>query len=463
MTVRNKVLCVFSFLTCDILAFFLGFVLASYLRFQIFVGFQHYPLSIFLVLVIIFTLEKLYSFEEVLFWDNLYAILKGVFLTFVFWVFLLYVVRVRDVSRLLAGYNLVFSMFLIPFFRNFLKRFLVKAGVFQWKILILGAGEMGKMIVRRIIKNPYLGYHIRGFLDDDSAKWDTNVEGKPVIGPIAKLESLGEGKYFDGLIIAMPSLSRKRLAEIVESCEKYTRRIHYIPDLYGLIAFPGRVMDLDGILIIRPKDDLSGFQTLFMKRAFDLVLGGILVALLSPLFAFLAIAIKLSSPGPVLYAHNRLGHNGREFSMLKFRTMYVDNEKILADHLASHPEARREWQEYAKLKKDDPRVTPIGRVLRRWSLDELPQLFSVLKGESSLVGPRAYLPREREQIGKYFPIITQVKPGMTGMWQVSGRSEIGFSERIALDVYYIRNWSLWMDFVLLIKTVPAVLTRRGAY
>ncbi len=189
------------------------------------------------------------------------------------------------------------------------------------------------------------------------------------------------------------------------------------------------------------------------------VCGGVV---LIPFFVVVAIAIKISSPGPAFFTQQRVGRNGKTFRMWKFRTMVVNGEEVLAAYLDAHPEERRSWQAISKL-KCDPRVTPIGRLLRRTSLDELPQIWNVLWGDMSLVGPRALALYDVPRHGAAFALYTRMRPGITGLWQVSGRSNTTYAEHVRLDLRYIRNWSLWLDLCILVRTVKVVVMSEGAY
>jgi Undecaprenyl-phosphate galactose phosphotransferase WbaP len=200
-----------------------------------------------------------------------------------------------------------------------------------------------------------------------------------------------------------------------------------------------------------------------LKRSFDVVGATLAGLLLLPLALLAALAVRFDSGGPAFFVQHRLGRDGRRFRCYKLRTMYLDAARRLETYLHGSPAAKVEWERYAKLKSEDPRVTPVGRFLRRVSADEWPQLFNVLRGEMSLVGPRPYLPRERPQMGAFAQTILKAQPGMTGLWQVSGRNELSFDHRLHLDEYYVRNWSLWMDIVLLAKTVDSVIRGHGAY
>jgi Undecaprenyl-phosphate galactose phosphotransferase WbaP len=221
--------------------------------------------------------------------------------------------------------------------------------------------------------------------------------------------------------------------------------------------------DLDGVLLLHMRWNLDKPWNRTLKRTFDLIVATVTGVLLAPLLAVVALAIRLDSPGAVLLLQERIGRGRSRFRCVKFRTMYVDNEERLRAYLAQHPESRAEWEHFAKLKSFDPRVTRVGRLLRRVSLDELPQLANVFRKQMSLVGPRPYLPSETERMGDFAETILKAPPGITGLWQVSGRNKLTFEQRLRLDEYYVRNWSLWMDTVVLVKTVGVVIGRDGAY
>ncbi len=198
------------------------------------------------------------------------------------------------------------------------------------------------------------------------------------------------------------------------------------------------------------------------KRPMDLIIGSTALVLTSPIMLLVALAIKLTSRGEIIFKQERPGLNGRSFTLYKFRTMYVNNGHILEEYLQNNPKALEEWKRYKKLRKHDPRLTPVGRFLRKFSLDELPQLINVLKGEMSIVGPRPYLFSELEEHNVPEEILS-VKPGLTGLWQVSGRNELPFEERIRLDLEYVRKMSFWLDLKIILKTFFVVVTGKGAY
>jgi len=222
------------------------------------------------------------------------------------------------------------------------------------------------------------------------------------------------------------------------------------------------VRDFDGVLGFATTHRLKMIWNLVMKRALDIFIVCIGGLILLPFLLLIALIVKVSSPGPALYGHRRMGLGGKQFKALKFRTMVVDADKKLKELLDSDPELRKEWESNFKL-KNDPRVTKIGKFLRRTSFDEFPQLINILKGEMSLVGPRPIIEAEMEKYGENYERIFSVKPGLTGLWQISGRSNTDYLERIAYDTYYLQSWSVWLDLWILYRTPGQIIKGRGAY
>jgi undecaprenyl-phosphate galactose phosphotransferase len=220
---------------------------------------------------------------------------------------------------------------------------------------------------------------------------------------------------------------------------------------------------MEQLFLLKINNNLKSPFNRFVKRCFDLLLSILLLPILIPVIAFLALLIKLDSPGPVFHIEGRFGKGKSIFNCIKFRTMHLNNEELLDAYLKTNPDAAGEWREYKKLKGPDPRVTKIGAFLRKTSLDELPQIFNVLTGQMSLVGSRPYLPREEKDMVLYIDMILLTPPGITGLWQVSGRNRLTFDDRLRLDAWYVLNWSVWLDLVILFKTVRVVLNKEGAY
>ncbi len=231
-----------------------------------------------------------------------------------------------------------------------------------------------------------------------------------------------------------------------------------------IFDYPERVVKVHaGEVIYTKRISTNSLVNEGLKRAFDIIISILLLPFILPIIGLIAILIKIDSEGPVFFIQDRLGKNGKKFKCIKFRTMYVNNDEILEDYLKRNPEKREEWNKYKKLKSFDPRVTRVGRFLRKTSLDELPQIFNVIKGDMSLVGPRPYLPKEETDMGYFKNTILLTKPGITGLWQVSGRNELEFKVRLILDERYVLNWSFWLDLLIMLKTIKVVLKREGAY
>jgi Undecaprenyl-phosphate galactose phosphotransferase WbaP len=262
-------------------------------------------------------------------------------------------------------------------------------------------------------------------------------------------------------LVALPKESQADRAQLLLRYAKFFDHVVVLPDEPERTAFWTTGQSGDGLFGYSIRDATARPGLRLLKRFVDVVGASLLLLLTAPILAAIAIAIRRDSDGGVLYRQERMGLDGRIFRVLKFRTMYEDADRRLSDILNSDPARNEEYQRYHKL-KNDPRITAVGRILRRYSMDELPQLFNVLWGDMSLVGPRAYMPSELPQMDRLARVVLQVPPGVTGLWQVSGRNDVSFQERVALDVHYVHNWSLALDIYLLARTVPTVLSGDGA-
>jgi len=258
------------------------------------------------------------------------------------------------------------------------------------------------------------------------------------------------------VILAIPQLERAEFLRLVERLRGVTENILIVPDLAEAPVLGVEVLGLmeDRALLLRVPNNLLRPWNLAIKRAFDLVVGSLLALAALPLIAVLAVAVSLDSPGPVLYVEPRIGRRRVPFACFKLRTMLPHADRLLEQYLAGHPEAASEWARYRKLRSYDPRVTRLGRFLRKYSIDEIPQLINVVRGEMSLVGPRPYLLPEMAVLEG--DSICDVRPGMTGLWQVSGKNALELRERARLDRWYVNNWSLWLDVIVLAKTLPVI-------
>ena len=340
------------------------------------------------------------------------------------------------------------------------RKLLMRLRLWGRRCIVLGAGETGAEVVRRLVKHDYLGFIPVMFLDDDPKKWGTVVEGLPVGGPLLTGGVGHDGRTPSTAILALsPDHSRERLRHLVRELPFHT--VLLVADLPGYGALNTRTCDMGGILSVEVRRNLRSPLPHVLKRATDIFGAALALLLVAPLMLIIAAAVRMDSSGPVLFRQQRWAGGTRAFEALKFRTMHIDAEERLAELLASDPGLRREYETYHKL-RHDPRVTRVGRVLRRISFDELPQLWNVLVGDMSLIGPRPYMPHELAELPEVRAVLAQVKPGITGLWQVSGRHRTTFEERIALDVAYVENYSIWFDFYILFRTVVAVLKAEGA-
>ncbi|MGQ9557384.1 MAG: undecaprenyl-phosphate galactose phosphotransferase WbaP [Desulfurispora sp.] len=405
------------------------------------------------------------------FWQECGRLVKALCLAFVFALAVITLTKTTtEVSRTLVVLAWLFALLFLPAVRYGGKHLLARLGLWRRRVLVLGAGRTGLMILQALCADPYLGYQVVGFLDDDPRKkhciWSgSNQAEVRVLGGFKDAGRVMRETGVYNLIVAVPGLTGRKLVALVNSLQTGCESILVVPDLFGLPVL-GAEADYffhEQILGLRIKNNLASPVNAFLKRAFDLAVGSIILLLVSPVMLLVAGSIKLDSPGPVFYISPRLGRGGRPFNCYKFRTMHLDNETILQAYLQNNHQARQEWEKYRKIKGSDPRVTRVGRFLRRTSLDELPQLFNVLRGEMSLVGPRPYLLTEADYLTGYQDTILLTPPGITGLWQVSGRNKLKFAERIRLEAWYVRNWSLWMDITLLVRTLPVPLKREGAY
>ncbi len=335
--------------------------------------------------------------------------------------------------------------------------------------LLIGTGQNALDAIAALQSEKLLGFSVQGMfsLDDQiSAKTQilqVNDQKIPVHpfgdDPVRSIRRFGE----PNIVFAMESGGIRTHLDMIEDLHRNFSDIYIVPALRGLPLYGMEINTFfrHEVLLLRVRNILARRMPRLLKRSFDILLAGLLMGSLSPLLLFLAWQIRRDG-GSVLYAHKRVGRNGRLFDCLKFRSMAIDADKVLDHLLENDAELRKEWDTDHKL-KNDPRVTRIGEFLRRNSLDELPQLWNVIRGEMSLIGPRPIVTDEIVRYGKDIRYYKSVRPGMTGLWQISGRNDTDYSNRVYLDSWYVKNWSLWSDIVIMLKTVNVVLSKRGAY
>jgi Undecaprenyl-phosphate galactose phosphotransferase WbaP len=367
-----------------------------------------------------------------------------------------------QLPRTLLLLVIVVATVLLPIGRGLLKRLLNALGVWGRPVVVLGAGETGQRVVEGLRRTPLGGLTPIALFDDDPHLHRRRIGGLRVIGSLADADAFAERHGIDHAIAAIPSLAGEELGQLLDVRGRRFRVIQFVPKLSGIPAEDVFTSNLDGMLALEVRKGLYLRRNRLVKRALDLLLGLTGTVLISPLLLAIYLWIRFDSRGPGFYWSERIGEDGIPFRCLKFRTMHVDADERLGEMIAKSTGIREEYRRFHKL-TDDPRITRSGRLLRKFSLDELGQLYNVLQGDMSLVGPRPYLVRERSDMEGRGEVIFQAKPGMTGYWQVAGRNLRTFAERLDMETHYVRNWSIWWDIIILLETVPAVLRRRGAH
>lgn len=357
----------------------------------------------------------------------------------------------------------LFTLVSVPLYRAALKACLAAQSWWGAPVAVIGAGESGRSVIRSLRQQPGLGLKPAAVFDDDPER-GPECEGVPLAGPLAEAPDWGRTHHVSYALVAMPGLRRPELLRVLERCSTGFSHMIVLPDLFGMASLWVSARDLGGVLGLELRQNLLSPFNRRLKRAMDVVLALAAGALTLPLIAAAAWWIRRASPGRALFVQERGGESGRTIRVYKLRTMRPDADSVLDRYLTENPAAQQEWNRHCKL-RNDPRLIPgIGKLLRRTSLDELPQLWNVLKGEMSLVGPRPFPHYHLERFSPEFRALrARVRPGLTGLWQVSARSDGDLALQQALDTYYIRNWSLWLDLHILARTVRAVLFARGAY
>ena len=409
---------------------------------------QRYYLLV--VYVLVFAYEGLYSKRLVL-WEEVRRILRGTAIATVLLILALYVTKAYVLSRSVVLLAMLLSFIVLPVARTLAKQLVIALRLWSKPILIVGSDRNAQVLQSELTRNWRLGYRVAGVVEP------TKVDE---MGPDA-VRSLLRSHRAESFVLSDASVGRSTAAKLLQSDRSPSDELLILLDSSTLQSSGVEVEQLESLLLMKYRYNLLQPVNFILKRALDIVVTSVLLAVLLPLLVVLAVLVKASSPGSVFFAQERIGKAGRRFRCLKFRTMLQDADRRLEELLAADPATRQEWMRYSRI-TNDPRVTRGGRWLRRLSLDEWPQLWNVLKGEMSLVGPRPYMPREIEKIGSFMDVITRVRPGLTGLWQVSGRNELLFEERLLLDEHYVKNWSLWMDIVIMMRTLRAVVRGEGA-
>ncbi|MCE9590343.1 MAG: undecaprenyl-phosphate galactose phosphotransferase WbaP [Planctomycetes bacterium] len=364
-------------------------------------------------------------------------------------------------SRAVFLITWVLSVVLLPAGRAMVRRFFAHRSWYGYPVAVIGSGESATAVVNTLRSQPEIGLKPVVLLHEGEQPPD-DIEGVPIASSDRLAMMLGRDKRIHCAVVAMSGVHPARLTTLIESHLRHFRRIILVPDLPALSTLWVTGRDIGGMLGLEVDQRLLDPTRLVLKWIVEAATLTVLVPFMLLASAMIAVLIRIDSRGPLLIGLQRVGRGGRVFREWKFRTMVADADEVLRRALEADPTRRTEWEQTRKL-RDDPRLTRVGRFLRRTSLDELPQVFNVLIGQMSLVGPRPITVEEADRYGTRFPLYMKVKPGITGLWQISGRSNLTYPERVKLDAYYVLNWSVWLDAYILIRTVWIVLAGRGAY
>lgn len=392
----------------------------------------------------------------IFFWETMQRTFYAALYSEIFCIILLYLFKTSNyVSRSYIVIFFVVSFLSIYLFRQLLVKSCNRWNILKTPVLFVGDNKVTENIIKFTNHNNCFGIKVVDILAESE---DINKLKENIIRRIKHLK-------ISTVIIAVPQMEKTKLLNLVEDIQPLVRNLMFVPDIVGIPVYNLEIKKMyqSNMILLGIRNNLAKITNRIIKRIFDLILGVIALILVSPILIVVSIWIKLDSKGPIFFNAERIGKDGKLFKCYKFRSMHMNSDKLLGKYLNENPDLKEEWKRFQKLKGNDVRVTNAGRFIRKYSLDELPQIFNVFKGEMSLVGPRPYLPREKEMMGKYYNIIITTVPGITGYWQVNGRSNVEFKGRLLMDNWYIRNWSVWIDLVLLLKTIKTVFFKSGAY
>ena len=406
--------------------------------------------------------------------DQLFRILKSVVVGTILLLVLVFLLKAHAhlQSRLFVGFGFLISLAVLFLWRGLIFSKLICRLIGQWgmgrKALIVGAGERGRHLARHITECPSLGLEVIGFIDDHSDKRIPDLKELQVLGTTADIAEIVHKYDVGEIFLGVPSLSHAELLTLIDKCKATRLPVTLTSELFDVVCEHHATGKIDGVPAVTIQPNRFSEVGLVIKRCIDLALSTFGIILASPVLGLAGLLIKVTSPGPVFFKQKRLGKNGRPFTMFKLRTMVNSprddiHRDYLKDFISNNRMAgeKENGEQLFKL-ENDPRVTGVGKLLRRLSLDELPQLINVFRGEMSLVGPRPPLPYEAELYQDWHNKRLQVKPGNTGLRQVTARSAVGFDDMVMLELYYVEHWSLFFDIQLMLKTIPAAFSGKGA-
>lgn len=405
-----------------------------------------------------------YSLKTCLIWNEIKQLVKTSFCFFI--ALLVLVPKSYGYDRRIHLTIMVVAMFVISLLASRFLRIAFRE-VFSRKTLVIGTGYEAARLGKISNNNRFALTTVRGYVDVNNTKDLFGFKQENIIkhSKVYNYDNLNEAiinNAIEQIIIALPEANQQVIDKIMSDIYGKVESVKYLPNVNGTMTFSSEVQDFDGQLLIATSNDTISILDKFFKRFVDILAGIVGVITLLPLMAYVKYKyVKSGDLDNIMFSQHRIGKNGKLIKIYKFRSMIPDAEKELERLMKENPEIKEEYLTNKKL-KDDPRITPVGHFLRKTSLDEWPQFINVLKGEMSFIGPRPYLPREKSDMGQYYDSIIKLKPGVTGMWQANGRSDVEFSYRCKLDDYYYHNWSIWLDFTIMYKTVKSVVYGKGS-
>ena len=405
-----------------------------------------------------------YSLKTCLIWNEIKQLVKTSFCFFI--ALLVLVPKSYGYDRRIHLTVMVVAMFIISLLASRFLRIAFRE-IFARKTLVIGTGYEAARLGKISNNNRFALTSVKGYVDVNNTKdlfgfKQENIIKRSRVYDYDNLNEAIENNEIEQIIIALPEANQQVIDKVMSDIYGKVASVKYLPNVNGTMTFSSEVQDFDGQLLIATSNDTIGILDKFIKRFIDILAGIVGVITLLPLMVYVKYKyVKSGDYDNIMFSQYRIGKNGKLIKIYKFRSMIPNAEKELERLMKEDPKIKEEYLTNKKL-KDDPRITPVGHFLRKTSLDEWPQFINVLKGEMSFIGPRPYLPREKEDMGQYYDSIIKLKPGVTGMWQANGRSDVEFSYRCKLDDYYYHNWSVWLDFTIMHKTVKSVVYGKGS-
>ena len=405
-----------------------------------------------------------YSLKTCLIWNEIKQLVKTSFCFFI--ALLVLVPKSYGYDRRIHLTVMVVAMFIISLLASRFLRIAFRE-IFARKTLVIGTGYEAARLGKISNNNRFALTSVKGYVDVNNTKdlfgfKQENIIKHSRVYDYDNLNEAIENNEIEQIIIALPEANQQVIDKVMSDIYGKVASVKYLPNVNGTMTFSSEVQDFDGQLLIATSNDTIGILDKFIKRFIDILAGIVGVITLLPLMVYVKYKyVKSGDYDNIMFSQYRIGKNGKLIKIYKFRSMIPNAEKELERLMKEDPKIKEEYLTNKKL-KDDPRITPVGHFLRKTSLDEWPQFINVLKVEMSFIGPRPYLPREKEDMGQYYDSIIKLKPGVTGMWQANGRSDVEFSYRCKLDDYYYHNWSIWLDFTIMYKTVKSVVYGKGS-